>query len=119
MERNEGYHKLLVYRSADALVLGIYEVTKKFPRDEAFGLTSQIRRAAVSVPSNIVEGYTRKGRNDKLHFYNIAQGSLTELEYQIELSRKLKYITEDDYIKLITKKDEVGKLLYGFIDKSR
>ena len=119
MERNEGYHKLLVFQKADELTVNVYGVTQRFPKDEMYSLTSQIRRAAVSVPSNIVEGYTRKGRNDKLHFYNIAQGSLTELEYQIELSRKLKYITEEEFNKLINKKDEVGRLLYGFINKSK
>jgi len=119
MDRNEGFHKLLVYQKSDELTLKIYEVTRSFPKEEIFGLISQMRRAAVSVPSNIVEGYTRKSKNDKLHFYNIAQGSLMELEYQLELSQKLGYISEADFNKIIDRKDEVGRLLYGFIDKSK
>lgn len=114
-----GYHNLIVHQKADELALNVYKLTKKYPKEEIFGLTSQMRRAAVSVPANIAEGYTRKSAKDKIHFYNMAQGSLIELEYFLEFSLKLEYITEEESVKLINKKDEVGRLLYGFINKSK
>src|SRR3989344_4585268 len=96
-----GYRKLIVFQKADELTLLIYSVTKKFPKDEIFGLISQMRRSAVSVPANIVEGYGRKTGKDKLHFYYIARGSLNELEYFIDLSHQLGYITSPEYHKIL------------------
>ena len=93
----------------------IYNITKSFPRDELFGLISQMRRSAVSVPANIVEGYSRASSRDKLNFYRTARASLSELEYYIDLSRELKYIDEVAYTELINARAEVGKLLYGFM----
>jgi four helix bundle protein len=93
----------------------IYEETKTFPRDEEYGLKSQLRRAAVSVPSNIAEGLTRKSRNDKLHFLNIAQASLSEIDTQISL--RLNHIDNARYQRIGTQMIEIQKLLAGLSRK--
>lgn len=80
-ENQKGYRKLIVWQKTDELVFQIYLTTKEFPREEIFGLVSQMRRATFSVPANIVEGYTRFSTKEKIQFYNIAEGSLTKLEY--------------------------------------
>jgi four helix bundle protein len=111
---NERPHKkLLVWsRSIDFVAL-IYEETKQFPRDEEYGLKSQLRRAAVSVPSNIAEGLTRKTQNDKLHFLNIAQASLSEIDTQIEISLRLNYIDNARCQRIESDMIEIQKLLAG------
>lgn len=92
-------HKdLLVYQKALNLVTAIYAITKSFPEDEQFGLTSQLRRASVSVPSNISEGAGRKGKKEFIHFLFIALGSLNEIETQLEISKRLDYIQDIDEI---------------------
>lgn len=112
---NVGYKKLNVYIKANELTLLVYRITKKFPREELFGLISQIRRGAVSIPANIVEGYGRRTAADKLQFYYIARGSLNELEYYIDLSSDLGYLTEADCASLQSLRNDVGRLLNGFI----
>ena len=114
-ENSLGYRKLYVYQAANKLVLEIYRLTKCYPRDEIFGLISQMRRCSVSVVANIVEGYGRRTKNEKLNFYFIAKGSLTELEYYIDLSLQLDYINKKDYDVLIKLRNDTGRLLYGFI----
>ena len=109
------FRSLDLYKKADLLVLCIYRVTKKFPRDEIFGLTSQMRRASVSVVANIVEGYGRRTANDKSQFYYIARGSLHEVEYYIDLALRLDYLDKEAHSELKTLRDDVGKLLKGFI----
>ena len=116
MEIDAGYKKLNVFCKSDELVIFIYKYTKDFPRDEVFGLVSQMRRAAVSVPANIVEGYGRNNKWERLQFCYIAKGSLMELEYYIDLSYKLGYINEEKYRTLNLKRSEVGRLLNGFIN---
>ncbi len=110
-----GYRKLSVYQKANTLVLSVYEFTKKFPKEELFGLTSQMRRCAVSVVANLVEGYGRRTINDKIHFYYISRGSLSELEYYLDLAFQLEYLSEKDYRDIYDLRKEVGKLLNGFI----
>lgn len=107
--------KLIVWQKSHELVLKLYEVTKDFPKDEQFGLTSQIRRAAVSIPSNIVEGKARGSNKDFKRFLLIARGSLEELKYQILLSNDLNYINEDTYKDLLNTTKEVGRLLNGLM----
>jgi four helix bundle protein len=107
--------KLIVWQKSHELVLKLYEVTKDFPKDEQFGLTSQIRRAAVSIPSNIVEGKARGSNKDFKRFLLIARGSLEELKYQILLSNDLNYINEDTYKDLLKTTKEVGRLLNGLM----
>jgi len=108
--------KLLVWQKSHELVLKIYEVTKNFPKDEQFGLTSQIRRAATSIPSNIVEGKARGSSKDYNRFLLIARGSLEETKYQLLLAKDLKYINENIYKEIYKKMDEVGRLLGGLIN---
>jgi len=95
------------------MVLMVYQVTKGFPGDERFGLVSQMRRAAVSVPANIAEGFKRRGIQDKIRFYNIAEGSLEELKYFFVLSKDLAYVSSKD--DLIAQSETVGRLLNGLI----
>lgn len=111
----KGFDHLVVYKKTHELVLCVYKATSKFPRDELFGLVSQMRRCAVSVVANIVEGYGRRTIKDKLQFFYIARGSFTELTYYIELSKDLKYLSLDDYNAIEKLRDECGRLLHGFI----
>lgn len=111
----KGYHKLVVWERARELVKLIYLFTETFPKSEEFGLKGQLRRAAVSIVLNIVEGYRRKSIKDYLHFLNIADGSLSELEAALELCLDLEFLTEEDYDLLEKKRSEVGYLLYKLI----
>ena len=111
------YKELIVWQKSDELAFEVYRITKKFPRDEIYGLTSQLRRAALSVPTNIVEGYARKGDKELARFINISIGSLAEVEYLLEFSKRLGYIIEKDYVKIENLRDEVGKLLWSFYKK--
>lgn len=113
----ENTNKLIVWQKSHELVLKIYEITKSFPREEQFGLTSQIRRAAVSIPSNIVEGKARGYNKEYIRFLLIARGSLEETKYQLLLSKELNYIDEAIYDEVYNIADEVGKLLGGLIKK--
>lgn len=113
----ESFDKLLVWQRAHSLVLKIYEVTNSFPKEEIWGLTSQIRRAAVSVPSNIVEGKARGSRKDFKRFLLIARGSLEEVKYQSLLAKELKYMNEEQYEEITVMIEDVGRLLGGMIRK--
>ncbi|NQS76887.1 MAG: four helix bundle protein [Peptococcaceae bacterium] len=107
--------RLIVWQKAHDLVLKIYETTQDFPKEELFGLTSQIRRAAVSVASNIVEGKARGTAREFRRFLFMARGSLEETKYQIYLARDLNYIDERKYKKVQKSMNEVGRLLAGLI----
>ena len=107
------FQQLDAWREAHELVLVVYRVTKKFPGDERFGLISQMRRAAVSVPANVAEGFKRRGIQEKIHFYNIAEGSLEELKYYFILSKDLGYVPSSD--DLMAQSETVGRLLHGLI----
>lgn len=113
----ENFDKLLVWQRAHSLVLKIYEVTNSFPKEEIWGLTSQIRRAAVSVPSNIVEGKARGSRKDFKRFLLVARGSLEEVKYQSLLAKELKYMNEEQYEEITVMIEDVGRLLGGMIRK--
>lgn len=113
----EDTSKLIVWQKSHELVLKIYEITKSFPKDEQFGLTSQVRRAAVSIPSNIVEGKARGSNKEYSRYLLIARGSLEEVKYQILLAKELKYIDEKMYKEIAALADEVGKMLNGLINK--
>ena len=104
-----------MWKKAHELTLKIYEITKDFPKDEMFGLTSQMRRASTSIPCNIVEGKARGSSKDFKRFLLIARGSLEELKYQILLSKDLKYINEEKYQEVLNITKEVGRLLNGLM----
>ena len=108
-----GYKDLIAWQKAMALVAEIYKATQPFPREELFGLTSQLRRAAVSVPSNIAEGYARNSRNEFRHFLGQARGSLAEIETQVEIARRLNFFTDQIANLLLSKIDELSRILAG------
>ena len=105
------FRKIVAWQKADDLVVRIYELTKSFPKSELFGLTSQIRRAAVSVAANIAEGFRKTGKPDKCRYMNISQGSLEECRYYLILSRDLGY---SDIQGLMCQLEEVSKLLEAY-----
>jgi|ERR1051326_1812831 four helix bundle protein len=108
-----GHRDLLAWQKAMDLVTAIYSVTQVFPRDELYGLKSQLRRAAVSVPSNLAEGYSRNSKNELHHFIGQARGSLAEVETQIEIAMNLGYVDTETSSRLLSQIDEVGRLLTG------
>ena len=101
-------------KKSHELALKIYEITKAFPKEEIFGITSQIRRAAYSIPSNIVEGRTKSTIAHRLSFVSHSVGSLEEVKYFLLLSKDLNYITKENYNQIIPFVEEVGKLLNGY-----
>jgi four helix bundle protein len=107
------HNKLRAFELADNLVVQVYKVTVTFPKYEQFGLTSQLRRAAVSIPSNIVEGCARQSQADYLRFINIAYGSACEVEYQISLARKLGFLEKEEYKIVHSTIKETCKVLNG------
>lgn len=109
------HKKLKVWQKAIELVTEIYKTTEGFPRREDFGLSAQMRRAAVSFPSNIAEGLTRKTDNDKLHFLNMAQASLSEIDTQVEIAMDLGYLSKETYDSTQSRLVEVQMLLSGLL----
>ena len=109
-----GYKKLTVWHKADELAYQVYVATKNFPKEETYGITSQLRRAALSVPTNIVEGYGRQGKKELRQFANIALGSLAEVRYLIDFSSRLNYLGDEQQTTLEDLAQEVGKLLWKF-----
>ena len=107
------YKKLIVWQKSDELAFQVYLLTEQFPKKEMFGITSQIRRATLSVPTNIVEGFSRKTKKDFSHFLDISLGSLAETEYLLEFSKRFGYVKSEikDLEALL---DETGKLLWSF-----
>ncbi|MCL7753342.1 four helix bundle protein [Polaribacter sp. Z022] len=109
------FRDLLVWQKSMSFVTEIYAESKSFPKEETFGLNSQIRRSAVSIPSNISEGYGREGVNDYLRFLNIAIASLFELQTQLEIAFNLKYIKKEDFDTLYESSREIERMLSSFI----
>jgi four helix bundle protein len=107
------YSELVVWQKAMDLVTDIYRVTATFPSEERFGLLSQARRAAVSIPSNIAEGHGRKATGAYVNHLSIAYGSLVELETQIQIAVRLNFVNLDESSRLLSKTDEIGKMLTG------
>ena len=114
MGQVENFQGLEVWQKAHRLVLDIYRATKGFPDGEKFGLVSQMRRAAVSVPANIAEGFKRRGKADKIRFYNTSETSLEELKYYFILSRDLGYIS--DVEQLAADAETCSRMLYRLIE---
>ena len=110
--KSKSFEDVEVWREAHAWVLEIYRFTEPFPKHELFGLTSQLRRAAVSVPANFAEGFKKRSRADKIRIYNIAQGSLEECRYFLILARDLRY---GDSLPLMIALEEISRMLEGYI----
>lgn len=111
------FRKLNVYINAKELVRQVYQLLKKFPREEQYALCDQLRRAVISVPSNIAEGSGRQSQKDQAHFYTIAYGSLMEVLSQIDVACDLGYISQDEFDKLEILIDEEAKMLTGLVTK--
>jgi len=107
----KSFEDLIMWKKAHQFVLAVYGYTENFPKQEMYGLVSQLRRAAVSIPANIAEGFKKKSKLDKARFLNIAQGSAEECRYYLILARDLKY---GDCSTLRTLLDEVSKLIYAY-----
>ena len=112
MDKTNTFQDLIVWQKGHAFVLEVYKITKSFPKEEVYGLTSQFRRAAVSITANISEGFKRVSTKEKLRFYNIAQASLEECRYFLILSKDLGYINDNTL--QITLIEEVSKLLNSY-----
>lgn len=111
MAATQKFEELIVWQWAHQFVLLVYRNTAGFPKDELYGLTSQFRRAAISIAANIAEGYVKRTKPEKIRFLNISQGSVEECRYYIILSRDLKYTTDDALGSLL---EEVSKLLNSY-----
>lgn len=105
------FQDLIVWQKAHQFVLLVYKFSQQFPKSEVFGLTSQFRRAAVSIAANIAEGFKKRGKADKLRFFNIAQGSIEESRYYLILAKDLEYGSVSDLNRSV---EEVSKLLEGY-----
>jgi len=116
MEGQDRWRKLEVWQKADDLAYLVYQLTKKFPKEEIYGITSQLRRAALSIPTNIVEGYSRKGDRELSRFVNIALGSLAETKYLLHFSERLGYISNDRYGEIASSYETLGKQLWRFYE---
>ena len=109
----KSYKELIVWQKAIELVIAIYRSTIAFPKEETYGLRQQMRRAAVSIPSNIAEGQCRNSTKDFLHFLSIARGSLAEIETQVLIAQHLEYFSKEQLANLSNRINEVGRLLSG------
>lgn len=113
------FSDLLVWQKGVDFVIQLYGTTRNFPKDEIYGLTSQMRRAAVSIPSNIAEGHGRNSTGDYLRFLALAQGSCSELETQLLIASRLKYLSKQDWEDLLTNLLEIARMLSGLIASLR
>ena len=111
------YNDLIVWQKAMLLVTDIYLITKKLPKEETYGLTSQIRRSCVSIPSNIAEGFGRNSTNDYIRFLQITNGSLYELQTQLRICINLKYFSNETHNKIYEQSREIERMLSSLIRK--
>ena len=115
----QSYQQLLAWQKAMEFVSEIYRATWMFPREEMYGLTSQLRRAAISVPSNIAEGQARYSRREFYRFLTVARGSLAEIETQVRIANSLGYLTSVTAEGLLSRTAELGRILNGLIASTR
>ena len=115
MEKIKSFTDLIAWKKGHQLVISIYRVTDNFPQKEIFALTNQMCRCAISITSNIAEGFSRKGTKEKIQFYHMSLGSLTELQNQLLIARDIDYLPENEFIKLANQTVEVSKLTNGLI----
>ena len=115
----KSYRDLIVWQKSMSLVIEIYQVTKKLPKEEFYGLNMQLRRCSVSIPSNIAEGYGRHSTKDYIRFLQIATGSLFELQTQLEICLNLNYLSKEVFSELNEKSREIERMLVSLINKLR
>ena len=111
----KSFTDLTAWREAHKFVVMIYKLTKDFPSEERFGLVNQMRRAGVSITSNIAEGFSRKSKKEKIQFYSVARGSLTELQNQLLIAKDVGYLKSKDFDQLAKQSIKVAKLLNGLV----
>jgi four helix bundle protein len=114
---NQNYQDLIVWQKSMELAAMVYKITKKLPKEEIYSLTNQMRRAAVSIPSNIAEGQARHSIKEFIHFLRIAQGSKAELETQLLLCQKIEYLSDSDTSEIMQLLQEIGKMLTALVGK--
>jgi len=115
----KSFRDLQVWQEGHQLVLLIYQITKEFPKEERYCLIDQMRRAAISITSNVAEGFSRQGFKEKLQFYYMALGSITELQNQLLIAKDLKYLNQTEYNKIAKQVISVHKLLNSFVSKTK
>ena len=118
-DKIKSFTDLRAWQKGHELVLTIYNITKQFPKEEMFGLTNQLRRAVVSITSNIAEGFSRQSYKEKVRFYFMSLGSLTEIQSQLLIAKDISYITKEDFDKIAKQTVEVSKVLNGLIKSSK
>lgn len=114
-QKIRSHRDLIVWQKGMELVVAVYDLTKRFPREETYGLTSQLRRAAASIPANIAEGQGRRLPREFCQFLGNARGSLLELDTHLELAMRLGYISKTQHFEIQEKVDEVGRMLNGLL----
>lgn len=112
----KNFTELNVWKKGHLVVLSIYQLTRRFPKSELYGLSSQLQRAAVSITSNIAEGFGRKGGKEKAQFYAISLGSVAELQNQIYIAKDLGYITEEQGTDILSRSEEISRMISGLIN---
>ncbi len=115
----KSFTDLTVWQQGHTFVLQIYKITREFPKEELFGLTNQIRRASVSFTSNIAEGFSRNSYKEKVQFYSISLGSLTEVQNQLLIAKDLGYVSKDIFSSLANLTVDLSKMINGLIKKSK
>lgn len=115
----KSFTDLTAWKKSHQLVLDIYKITQDFPKEEIFGITNQMRRCSVSVTSNIAEGFSRKFKKEKIYFYRISLGSLTELQNQLLIARDVNYLKKETFNKISQKTIECHKLINGLIKSAK
>ncbi|MFA6364947.1 MAG: four helix bundle protein [Candidatus Paceibacterota bacterium] len=115
----KNFTDLNAWKEGHKLTVMIYRLTQQFPKDELFGLTNQMRRCAVSITSNIAEGFSRQSYKEKVQFYSIAQGSTTELQNQLIIARDVHYVTQEKFDELYPQSISTHKIINGLIKKSK
>jgi len=118
-EKIQSFEDLIVWKEGHKLVLMVYDITKIFPENEKFGLVSQMRRCAVSITSNIAEGFGRRGYREKLQFYYISSGSISELKNQLLIAKDVGYLSEKYFIDIMQQSNHAHKILNLFISKTK
>ena len=116
---SDRWKNLEIWKLGDEIAFQIYVLTKDFPKEEIYGITGQIRRSALSIPTNIVEGYSRKGDKQLAYFLNVSLGSLAETKYLLYFSHRLGYINSDSHNQLHDQMELLGKKLWKFYDTVR
>jgi len=115
----KSFTDLVAWQEAHKLVIIIYKITDKFPAKEVYGLTNQMRRAAVSITSNIAEGFSRRGKKEKMQFYYLAKGSSTELQNQLLIAKDVGYLDKNLFNQIAQQTVQVSKLIFGLIRSQR